>query len=244
MPLLRQRSLVPEVMDDPSLLAGPHEQALRALARINWWSGSARILWGPVRRLAAEHPGRPLRLLDVASGAGDVLIGLAERARRSNIALELHGCDISEVALAHARHRAAAHGLPLTLVRRDVLTDPLPVGFDVVTTSLFVHHLTEEAAVTLLRSMAESAGRLVLVNDLRRCARGLALAHVACQLLTRSSVVHTDGPRSVAAAFTPGEALQLAAQAGLHGAMVRHHWPFRFLLQWVKANAQPAGDRE
>jgi SAM-dependent methyltransferase len=228
-------------MDDPSLPAAPHEQALRGLERINWWSGSAHILWGPIRQLAAERPGQPLRLLDVASGAGDVLLGLARRARRAGVPLDLHGCDLSATALEHARRRAAAHGLPITLVRRDVLTEPLPAGFDVVTTSLFVHHLTDGQAVGLLKSMAESTSRLVLVNDLRRCARGLALAHVACRLLSRSPVVHTDGPRSVAAAFTPDEARRLAERAGLHGATVTRRWPFRFLLAWDKAHSARSG---
>jgi hypothetical protein len=83
-----------------------------------------------------------------------------------------------------------------------------------------------------LRRMADAAGRLVLVNDLCRGATGLALAHLACRLLTRSPVVHTDGPRSVAAAFTPTELAGLAAEAGLTGATVTRHWPCRMLLSW------------
>jgi SAM-dependent methyltransferase len=236
---LRQRSLVPELMDDPGLPAAEHDRALRGLARLNWWSGSARILWGPFRRLAATHPGRPLHLLDVACGAGDVVIGLARRARRAGVSLQLTGCDVSATALDHARRRAAAHGLPIRFFGHDALADPLPGEFDVVTTSLFLHHLADEQALGLLRSMAVAAGRLVLVNDLRRCRPGLALAHLACRLLTRSPVVRTDGPRSVAAAFTPDEVRRLADHAGLHGARVSRRWPFRFLLEWAKIDATP-----
>jgi 2-polyprenyl-3-methyl-5-hydroxy-6-metoxy-1,4-benzoquinol methylase len=237
MTTLRQRSVQPELMDQPGLPAPEHEWALRGLARINWWSGSARILWGPICRLAADYPNRPLRLLDVACGAGDVLIRLARRACRAGLSLELSGCDQSDTALEHARRRAASAGVPVTLLRRDVLTEPLPNGFDVITTSLFVHHLTDEQAVGLLSSMADAAQRLVLVNDLRRSLPGLALAHLACRLLTRSPVVHTDGPLSVRAAFTPEEARHLADRAGLHGAAVTRKWPYRFLLEWVKPSS-------
>src|SRR3954454_10429298 len=118
-------------MDRPDLPADRHDRALDGLARLNWWSGSARILWRPIRRRAAKPPGRPLRLLDVACGAGDVLAALAGRARRAGVALQLHGCDISPTALEHARRRAA--GLDVTLDRRDALAGPLPAGFDVVT---------------------------------------------------------------------------------------------------------------
>ena len=79
-----------------------------------------------------------------------------------------------------------------------------------------------------------AARRLVLVNDLRRTRFGFALAHLACRLLTRSPIVHHDGPLSVRAAFTSEEALELALEAGLAGAMISHHWPQRFLLSWRK----------
>ncbi|HEY1376946.1 MAG TPA: methyltransferase domain-containing protein [Gemmataceae bacterium] len=235
MAALRQRSVVPEEMDRPDLPADRHDHALRGLARLNWWSGSARILWRPIRRLAAEVSGRPLRLLDVACGAGDLLSALAGRARGAGVAVQLHGCDISPTALDHARRRTA--GLGVALDRRDALAEPLPAGFDVVTCSLFLHHLADEQAIRLLGQMAAATTRLVLVNDLRRSSAGWLLAVAACRLLTRSPVVHVDGPRSVAAAFTPAEALRLAERAGLRGAAVERRWPFRFLLTWGRARS-------
>src|SRR5438552_2086330 len=113
-------------MDRLDLPVVLHDYALRGLARLNWWSASDRILWRPIRRLATEINGRPLRLLDVACGAGDVLVALARRGRRAGVALELHGVDISPTALAHARRRAAAAGLAVTFGRRDALAGPLP----------------------------------------------------------------------------------------------------------------------
>jgi hypothetical protein len=80
--------------------------------------------------------------------------------------------------------------------------------------------------------MAAAARRLVLINDLRRSAGGWLLAYVGTRLLSASPVVHTDGPRSVAAAFTPVELRQLAERAGLAGATVVRRWPFRLLLTW------------
>jgi 2-polyprenyl-3-methyl-5-hydroxy-6-metoxy-1,4-benzoquinol methylase len=222
-------------MDRPDLPAALHEQALRGLARLNWWSGSDRILWPPICRLAAEIHGRPLRVLDVACGAGDVLVGLARRARRAGIALELHGIDVSATAIDHARSRIAAAGLSAKLQQRDALGDPLPDGFDAVTCSLFLHHLANGQAVELLRRLAAATTRLVLVNDLRRSAAGWLLASAACRVVSRSPIVHMDGPQSVAAAFTPAEAHELAGRGGLPGAVVTRRWPFRYLLAWDRA---------
>jgi 2-polyprenyl-3-methyl-5-hydroxy-6-metoxy-1,4-benzoquinol methylase len=230
---LRRRSLGLEEMDRPDLPADLHNDALDGLATLNRWSGSARILWSPIRRLAGEMGGRSVRLLDVACGAGDVLVALAARGRRAGIKLELHGIDVSATAIEHTRRRAA--GLPIKLECRDALDGNLPGGFHVVTCSLFVHHLTDDQAIDLLHQMAAATERLVLVNDLRRSAGGWLLAVAACRLLTRSPVVHADGPLSVARSFTPAEALRIAERAGLRGAAVNRRWPFRFLLTWDRA---------
>jgi SAM-dependent methyltransferase len=231
---LRQRRRLPEIMDQPGLHPARHALALRALARINFWSGSAGILWPPLADLARRSPGGPLRVLDLACGAGDVPIRLWHKARRAGLPLQIEGRDVSPVAVEHARQRAAKARADVYFAILDVLHEPLPTGYDAVTCSLFLHHLDEEQACVLLRKMASAAGRLVLVNDLARSLTGLALAHVGGRLLTRSDVVHVDGPRSVAAAFTPAEARGLAEQAGLAGATVVRRWPCRWLLTWER----------
>jgi SAM-dependent methyltransferase len=228
---LRRRHLRPEWMDQPDLDEGRHRDALRGLERINRWSGSARILWPALARLAGETPGRPCRVLDVATGGGDVPRALGRRARRAGVPLTLAGCDVSPIAVAHARHKAAEERAAVTFFALDVLREPLPPGYDAVISSLFLHHLSEEQATALLRRMADAA-RLVLVNDLVRSRTGYLLAWVGTRVLSRSPVVHLDGPRSVEGAFTPGEALALAEEAGLTGATVCRRWPCRFLLSW------------
>ena len=81
---LARRHRQAEVMDQPDLDLARHLLALRGLERINFWSGSAGILW-PTVRTALRQAGRPLRLLDVATGAGDVPIRLWQRARRAGL---------------------------------------------------------------------------------------------------------------------------------------------------------------
>ena len=81
---LRQRNLQPEVMDQPDLDAGEHHHALEALARINRISFSPRILWRPIRRLCElrkkSGDSRPVRVLDVATGGGDVPVRIWQMA--------------------------------------------------------------------------------------------------------------------------------------------------------------------
>jgi 2-polyprenyl-3-methyl-5-hydroxy-6-metoxy-1,4-benzoquinol methylase len=228
--LLRQRR--PEIMDQPDLNVDQHLEALRALARINFLSRSADLLWPDLAELAQTMTPRAPRVLDLATGGGDVPIRLWRRARRAGFDLHLEGCDISPVAVEHARACAAAAGAPLHFFVYDALTGPPLTGYDAVLCSLFLHHLEETQAIALLRRMANMAGRLVLVNDLERGWISLLVTRFVTHLLTTSPVVRIDGPRSVEAAFTLSEARNLAERAGLSGARLRRRWPFRWLLTW------------
>ena len=112
---LAERNMQPEIMDQPELDRAKHLNALRGLAHVNWFSRSVGIVWRPIRRLArrlqsANSRTAPLRILDLASGGGDVAIGLARRARRRGLDMDIVGYDLSPTAVDHARARASQLG--------------------------------------------------------------------------------------------------------------------------------------
>ena len=231
MPLAR-RCRQPELMDRPGLDPREHRRALDSLGRSHVVSRSAATIWRSVREVVPGD-GRPLRVLDLACGGGQVLVGLARRGVRAGVRLEARGLDRSPVALEYARALAARAGVrDVTSAALDVACQPLPEGFDVLVCSLFLHHLDDDGAVALLRRMREATRRLVVVSDLRRTRLGHLYARVGCRLLSRSHVFHVDGPRSVEAAFTDDEVRDLAGCAGLAGTRVVRRWPQRFLLTW------------
>jgi SAM-dependent methyltransferase len=228
---LAQRCRRPEIMDQPDLAPERHIQALRGLERINRWSGSAALLWKPILAWARKAAGRRWRLLDVATGGGDVPIRLWHQARRAGVELEVAGCDFSPVAVDYARRRAREWRAEVHFFECDVFQEGLPSGYDIMASSLFLHHLEEAQAERLLRAMSRAA-RLVLINDLVRSRAGYILAYLGTRLFSTCDVVHTDGPRSVEGAFTVDELLALARRAGLDAARVTRHWPCRMLLEW------------
>ncbi|MEY3460306.1 MAG: hypothetical protein RL215_3463 [Planctomycetota bacterium] len=241
---LRIRQCQPEWMDDPALDVGLHHGALAGLRRVHWISGTCGALWGAmcgaVRRVGAG--GELVRILDLASGGGDLALGVSERCQREGIRAVVHGCDISGAAVERARGLAAERRISgVEFFQRDVLQDDYPEAhYDVVMSSLFLHHLSPESIVRVLQRM-RAAADLAVVDDLLRTVWGYWLACIGCQLLSRSPVVHFDGPVSVEAAMTLQEIRELALGAGMTGVQIRRRWPERFLLTWQTGGVGVAG---
>ncbi len=227
----------PELMDDPALPEADHLEALAALRRINAVSFTAPRLAAAVADIGRGHG--PLTVVDVACGGGDVTLDLASRLacdRPSGRGLHVVGIDISPRALERARTVAAARGVAAEFIVRDVVAAGCP-PCDVAVSSLFLHHLEDDQAVAVLRSMAAAARSGIVISDLIRSRLGLALAVLGTMLLARSKVARVDGPMSVRAARTPDEYRHLLAAAGLTGATVRRTWPERVILVWSRPAA-------
>jgi 2-polyprenyl-3-methyl-5-hydroxy-6-metoxy-1,4-benzoquinol methylase len=225
------RVLSPERMDDPSLDPVAHCDALVGLRRINTVSRTSALLLDQVLAFAGRRGLRCVRLLDVACGGGDVPLALVALARRRGLTISLTLADRSDVAVAHARAEAARQGTRVETVTCDALTR-IPSGpFDVITNSLFLHHLSESDAVAALKNMWTATSGLLLVSDLRRSPMGWIAAQVACRTLSRSPVVHYDGPVSVRGAWTISELHGLARLTGIPDARIGRTWPWRMLLE-------------
>lgn len=226
------RQLEPELMDDPNVDPQAHARALAALRRINRISQTSANLWRWMRPMI--QPDRPLRILDMACGGGDVASDLFRRARAAGLDIQVVGCDISPTAVQLATER---HGDPtgLSFIQFDALNDPMPSDFDIITSTLFLHHLGESQVIALLARMAAAARSGIAISDLLRSPLGIGLTYLGTRLLTRSPMVHTDGMLSVRAAFTMAQIRELAEQAGLSGASVQRVWPERFVMRWSRS---------
>ena len=230
---LAHRHREPEIQDQPDLDSELLWQALAGLESINFWSRSLYVLWPSIRTLSRQMK-RPLRILDIATGAADVPISLWHLARRAKLAVQIEACDLNPRTVSYAQHRAREKRADVHVFQLDVLHQEVPHPYDVILCSLFLHHLSDAEAVRVLDRMAQAAAHMLLVNDLLRCVEGLVLAHLSVPLLTRSKVNRVDSVRSVRAAFTVDEARSLATRAGLRGAVVEKRWPCRYLLKWTR----------
>lgn len=232
---LAARRRRPEIMDDPGLDGPSHLEALAGLTRLNRWSRAAHTMWRTVRptiEAMTREGAKDIRVLDIATGAGDLPIFLAQRAQASQFPVSIVACDISPRALTYASERAKEAGVDIEFFVHDVVNQPLEQSYDILTCSLFLHHLDETEAITLLRHLKSACGRLLVIGDLVRSRTGYAVVYAASRLLTRSPVVHVDGPRSVEGAFRRDELEVLLDHAGLVGATSTMQWPVRTTIRW------------
>ena len=231
---INKRHLEPELMDDLTLDEELHLQALRGLERINTVSLTAETFWKPIKSFHLKNGRRPLRILDIASGAGDILTRLASKAHRENLPFVFEGCDFNPRAAEYANLRSKKQGLGVSYFVHDALKDPVPERFDIVINSLFLHHLSEGALEPFFKTLQASRASLLLICDLKRSLAGFLLAFVGTRLLSRSKIVHWDGPLSVRASFITAEILGVIHSAGLPAPRVQSVWPERYLLSWQR----------
>ena len=241
---MKHRHIVPELMDDPQLDHLEHQRALAGLRRINRLCGTGRQLAKSIHAAFDKNRWGEINILDLGCGSGDVALDLTVRLQQKH-RVRMTGWDMSPIAIETANKNLLAHHLlpqlqqTVTFEQRNALeetsssfAETLPKRFDVVYCTLFMHHFTNEQSVELFKAMKRLSKGIVIVDDLKRTRLGWWLAKAGCKLLSRSPVVHFDGPQSVRAAYSVHELIGVAEQSGLRNAEVRHHWPERFLCTW------------
>jgi SAM-dependent methyltransferase len=134
-----------------------------------------------------------------------VLIALWHRAKRAGLRVELVGCDVSPAAVQFANEATARAGAPIAFFRHDVTGDPLPDGFHMVMSTLFLHHLDEEA-IAFLRDAAAKAHDRLVIQDLVRSPLSYWFARLGTRALLLSDICQaqrTDFGRDSRAASGP-----------------------------------------
>jgi ubiquinone/menaquinone biosynthesis C-methylase UbiE len=229
----RPADLVPELMDDPAADPAELQCSLRFIRRINVLLGYTRASLHHLAQFSRSWKrGQTIRIVDLATGSADIPEAICRWADRRGWDVRIVGVERHEATAAIAASRAAANPR-IKIVRGDVLHIPLADGsFDYALTGMFLHHLSDEQAVEVLRTMDRLARRGVIVADLLRHRR----AYGWIRLLTALSnpMVRHDAPLSVAQAFSEDEAVQLARRAGLDYLRYSAHFGHRFVLAGEK----------
>ncbi len=207
-----QRASESELLD-----AADHDEALLAanfedMRRSNRWLGGIRLTIQALEALmAGDTSNTRLTLLDIGTGSLDIPVAVSKWAKNRGIDSRIVATDVSfQILNLFPRLSVDA------LVTADARQLPFVDGsFDVVTSSMLLHHLDRPAAILALREMGRVARRGVVVNDLVRGRVWYFGALVLSRIITRNPLTRNDAPLSVRRAYTVKELSELSGMAGL-----------------------------
>jgi 2-polyprenyl-3-methyl-5-hydroxy-6-metoxy-1,4-benzoquinol methylase len=201
---------LPELMDGDCSYED-FRGCLRSLEQVNRWLLGYRPTLAWLERLGRGLH-KPIHIVDVGSGGGDLLRQIAGWARRRGVAVQLTGIDLNPYAA-----RAAAESTPkefgISWVTGDALLYRSEKPMDVVVSSLTAHHLEDEEIIALLRWMEATAQVGWFINDLERSERTSKMFGWVAEVVRWHQFVRHDGPVSFRRAFREEDWVRLLAAA-------------------------------
>jgi 2-polyprenyl-3-methyl-5-hydroxy-6-metoxy-1,4-benzoquinol methylase len=220
-----------EMMDRDQPPAAELERDLERIRQLNLWFGSYRLVLSFIRHWI--KPADKLRVVDLATGSGDIPRLIVDYARKISARVEIDALDRQPATLEIAR-RLSADYPEISYREANILEWNSVEAYDVALCTLALHHFSNEDAVRLLRRCCQLSKRYVLVSDLRRSFSLIAGVYLLTALIFREPMTRYDARLSALRAFSFSEMRDLALLAGWENF---GHKKFRFARQaiWLEA---------
>jgi hypothetical protein len=234
----------PEILDSDACSPREAHAVLVVLDRINRWFGGVGTTQKMVAHVAEVAGVKELSLLEVAAGSGQVPDLVRRKLAQRGITLNV---TLSDMASSHLPVLSSAPGnrqRQSPSVVADALALPFAESvFDVVSCSLFAHHLDPQQLKRFVHEALRVSRRAVLINDLVRHPLHLALAFAGYPIMC-NRVAWLDGLTSVRRAYVPSEIqLLLTAEPVSDPARleVSRHYLYRMGVILWKTSAKEGG---
>jgi 2-polyprenyl-3-methyl-5-hydroxy-6-metoxy-1,4-benzoquinol methylase len=216
-----------EMMDRPQPVSAELERDLERIRQLNRWFGSYRLILDFMRRWL--KPNARMRLVDLATGSGDIPRLIADYARKIGAHVEIDALDRQRATLEVARKLSSSYP-EISYREGNILEWDSGGTYDVVLCTLALHHFSDDDAVSLLRRSRELSRRFVLVSDLRRGFFLQAGVYLLTALIFREPMTRFDARLSAQRAFSFSEMRDLVVGAGWENF---GHERFRFARQAI-----------
>lgn len=228
--MLEERVIAEELMDAEDLLEADYVAVVHDLARVNTITLARRPTLGFLDRILARRDPMlpPLRILDVGFGDGDMLRAVHRWATRVGQPVDLIGIDLNPRSLTAAR--AATPPDMVIDWRIGDYADLAGGDWDVILSSLVAHHMTHQELIGFLAFMDAETREGWFVNDLHRHGFAYMGYPLLATLMRWHPIVRHDGRLSIARSYRAHEWPPILAEAGVTGAVVERHFPFRLCV--------------
>ncbi len=222
-----KRSTQKEILDSQNIPFADIQQNMKELDFINTYLGGHAITIQGFKKLAGSK--KTISVCEAGCGGGDNLNALHNYCNKKNITLNFIGIDINGDCIAFAKKHT---GLP---DENFIISDYSKVDFadnkpDVIFTSLFCHHFTDEQLITMMRWMIVNSKTGFYINDLNRHPIAYQFIKFATKFFSKSYLVKNDAPISVLRGFKKVEWVNILDKAGIKNYTIQWKWAFRHLV--------------
>lgn len=236
MPLLQHRSYHKELLDGNDIPFEDIKQNMRELDFINRKLGGHDITLDGIVALMKKQMlfNADLTVVEIGCGGGDNLRAIRNWAERIHLPLKLTGIDINPRCIAYARQLKRNRGIEF------IESDYKQIHFDqkpnIIFSSLFCHHFTEEELLFMLQWMKVNSKTGFFINDLHRHWLAYYSIKMLTKVFSKSYLVKHDAPLSVKRGFKRTEWDRLFAKANISDFTCKWRWAFRWLITCPHAN--------
>lgn len=226
---LQFRSYQKELLDGDDIPFADIKKNMQELNTINTLLGGHAITIDGFSELAGNS--KRITVCEIGCGGGDNLAAIVKYCRHQNIDIHCIGIDMKRECIEVAQSLQ-----PLNGISQWIVSDYAKAKFedrpDIIFSSLFCHHFTDDDLVQQLQWMQQNSRIGFFINDLHRNS----IAYRSIQILTKcfssSYLVKNDAPLSVARGFIKPEWMKICKAAGLKNVSIKWKWAFRHLLTW------------
>jgi 2-polyprenyl-3-methyl-5-hydroxy-6-metoxy-1,4-benzoquinol methylase len=219
-----------EMMDDFTIGGELLRDTLDKLEKINRWLGGNLVTVNALKKVLKKHPKeQEITIVDIGCGHGDILRDVAKFGRKKGYKMKLLGVDANPTAMEYANELSEDFN-ELTFQTEDIFSNDFKKReFDIVLSTLFLHHFKEEQLVSFLTSTLKQTKKAIIVNDLHRHKLAYYL-FMLLSLFIKNKMIINDGLISVLRGFKRKDLVRISQKLNTKP-QIDWKWAFRF--QWI-----------
>ena len=223
----KKRSQQKELLDQDDIPFAEIALNMKELEWINAHLGGHSITTEGLKSLLQNK--KNISVCEIGCGGGDNLNVISQYCLTNNINAQFMGIDINEDCITYARKNTRLKNTSFYVsdYKQFRFEENKP---DIIFSSLFCHHFTNEELVEMLHWMEKNSLCGFFINDLHRHAIAYYFIKLATAMFSKSRLVKNDAPVSVLRGFKKREWKDLLQKAGISNYSIKWKWAFRFLI--------------
>jgi len=223
----KKRSSQKEILDQKNIPFDDIALNMKELDFINTHLGGHSITIAGLKQLLQTR--KKIFVCEIGCGGGDNLKSLDKFCKKKLIKSSFAGIDINKDCIAFAKQNTKIQHV--NFIVSDYRDNDFKTGKpDIIFSSLFCHHFTDDQIVEMLHWMKENSTVGFFINDLHRHPLAYHFIKIITRLFSGSYLVKNDAPISVLRGFKKSEWKSIFKRAGIEDFSIRWKWAFRYLI--------------